>query len=151
MKSLFLSLLTLFFAMLSHAQSKYEPQIFQPGVISKGDYESHGAFSPSGDTLYFIKTSYDLKLSAICVSYHIKGHWSEPQVAPFSGRFMDADPFVTKDGREIYFMSNRPLKDGDIVKDDTDLWKVTRTTEGWSTPINLGPAINSPSDEYYPT
>jgi hypothetical protein len=128
-----------------------EPQIFQPGIISTGDYESHPAFTPSGDTLYFIKCSYDLKISNICVSYKVNGKWTSPQVASFSGKYMDSDPFVTKDGRELYYMSNRPLKEGDPVKDDTDLWKVVWTGSGWSDPINLGPVVNSASDEYYPT
>src|SRR5437868_4834930 len=89
------------------------PQIFQEGVISRGDYESHPTLSPTGDTLYFIKCSYDLKLSAIYVSYKHGGQWSEPQVASFSGKYMDADPFVTRDGKALFFMSNRPMKDGD--------------------------------------
>jgi len=127
------------------------PAIFQPDVISKGDYESHPAFSPTGDTLYFIKTTYDLQVSAICVSYLKNKHWTEPQIAVFSGKYMDADPFVTKDGKSIFFMSNRPLRDGDPVKDDTDIWKVVLTASGWSSPIHLAAPINSNSDEYYPT
>ncbi len=127
------------------------PQIFEPGVISKGDYESHGTFTPSGDTLYFIKCSYDLKISAICVSYKKNGKWTDPEVASFSGKYMDADPFVAKDGQTLYFMSNRPLKDGDPVKDDTDIWKVVMTKNGWSAPIRLDAPINSDQDEYYPT
>src|ERR1700710_1898467 len=92
------------------------PQVFQQGVISRGDYESHPAFSPTGDTLYFIKCSYDLKVSAICVSYKRNNRWTEPEIASFSGKYMDADPFVAKDGKTLYFMSNRPLKEGDPVK-----------------------------------
>lgn len=148
-----ITLLTLFLsAVMCHAQnSNLVPQIFQKGVISKGDYESHPAFTPSGDTLYMIKCTYDLKLSAICVSYKRNGQWTEPEVASFSGKYMDSDPFVTKDGRELYFMSNRPLKEGDPVKDDTDIWKVVMTKNGWSAPIQLDDAVNSKSDEYYPT
>lgn len=127
------------------------PQVFAPGVISKGDYESHAAFTPSGDTVYFIKCSYDLQISAICVSYKRNGKWTAPEVASFSGQYMDSDPFVTKDGRELYYMSNRPLKEGDPVKGDTDLWKVVWTGKGWGEPVNLGPTINSKADEYYPT
>lgn len=127
------------------------PQIFEPGVISTGDYETHATFSPTGDTVYFIKTSYDLKVSAICVSYKRNGKWTNPEVASFSGRYMDADPFVTRDGKTLYYMSNRPLKDSDPVKDDTDIWKVTLGPGGWSTPVRLDAPINSEMDEYYPT
>ena len=149
MKVFFISML--FILAYSFANAQTQPQIFQEGVISKGDYESHPAFSPTGDTLYFIKCSYDLQVSAICVSYLRNGHWSNPEVASFSGKYMDADPFVTKDGKTIYFISNRPLKEGDPVKDNTDIWKVTITSSGWSAPVNPGPPINSDADEYYPT
>ena len=127
------------------------PQIFQEGVISKGDYESHPAFSPGGDTLYFIKCSYDLKLSAIYVSYKQGGQWSEPQIAAFSGKYMDADPFVTRDGKSLFFMSNRPLKDGDAPRDYTDIWKVNITKNGLGKPVRLDAPVNSDKDEYYPT
>jgi hypothetical protein len=152
MKPIVLLFIMLFIATCVKAQNLIPvPQIFQPGIISTGDYESHPAFTPSGDTLYFIKCSYDLKISNICVSYRVNGKWASPQVASFSGIYMDSDPFVTKDGRELYYMSNRPLKKGSPVKDDTDLWKVVRTKNGWSDPINLGPVVNSTYDEYYPT
>lgn len=148
-----LTLLTFLLSIfICHAQNNnLIPQIFQEGIISKGDYESHPAFTPSGDTMYMIKCTYDLKLSAICVSYKKNGQWSEPVIASFSGKYMDSDPFVTKDGKELYFMSNRPLKEGDPVKDDTDIWKVVMTNNGWSDPIRLDNAVNSTSDEYYPT
>ncbi len=139
-------------AIASRAQNNTTvPQIFQEGVISRGDYESHPTFSPGGDTLYFIKCSYDLKLSAIYVSYKHDGQWSEPQVASFSGKYMDADPFVTPDGKTLYFMSNRPLKDGNPVQDYTDIWKVTISKDGLSKPVHLDAPVNSAKDEYYPT
>lgn len=147
--TLCLSIVTV--AVHAQAEKTSTPVIFQPGVISTGDYESHATFSPTGDTVYFIKCSYDLAVSAICVSYKKNGRWTEPEVASFSGKYMDADPFVTKDGKNIYFMSNRPFKDGDTAKADTDIWMSTLTPGGWSTPVNAGTVINSESDEYYPT
>jgi len=101
--------------------------------------------------VYFIKCSYDLKVSAICVSYKRNGKWTDPEVASFSGHYMDADPFVARDGKSLYFMSNRPLKEGDPVKDDTDIWKTSLTATGWSKPIRMDAPVNSELDEYYPT
>lgn len=150
---IYLSVLVLISVNLVSAQTRksIQPQIFQEGIISKGDYESHGAFSPSCDTLYFIKTSNDLKVSAICVSYFRNHKWTEPIVAYFSGKYMDADPFVTNDGQAIYFMSNRPVKGNGPPKSDTDIWKVVLTANGWSQPIHLDAPVNSDADEYYPT
>jgi Tol biopolymer transport system component len=147
-------IITLFFALCFCLTLKGQdsiPQIFQPGVISKGDYESHPAFSPTGDTLYFIKCSYDLKISAICVSHKKNNRWTDAQVASFSGQYMDADPFVAKDGKTLYFMSDRPEKPGAPAKFDTDIFKVTLTANGWGVPERLPAPINSSGDEYYPT
>ncbi len=128
-----------------------KPSIFEEGIISTGDYDTHPAFSPSGDTLYFIKCTYDLGMSTICVSYRKDGKWTKPEVAAFSGRYLDVDPFVTKDGNTIYFSSNRPLNEGDSIKPDWDIWKVERINNAWGKPIHLDTPVNSKEDEYYPT
>lgn len=127
------------------------PEIFGPGVISTGDYETHPAFSPSRDTLYFLKCTADASFYSIAVSYRKNGVWSNPQIAGFSGQYSDADPFVTKDGNTLYFVSNRPVQEGDSAKPDWDIWKVERTKNGWSVPIHLDSTINSPASEYFPT
>jgi len=128
-----------------------EPQIFAEGIICTGDYESHAAFSPSGDTLYFIKSAPDFSTWTICVSYRRNGQWSMPAVAHFSGKYKDADPFFTKDGRTLYFISDRPLTGNGPAKGDMDIWRIDRTATGWSEPIHLDAPVNSDKDEYYPT
>jgi len=128
-----------------------QPQIFGEGVISTGDYDTHPAFSPDGNTLYFLKCTVDILTCTICVSHFENNRWTEPAVAPFSGRYWDVDPFVTKDGKTLYFSSNRPLKEGDPAKADTDIWKVEVTDQGWSSPVRLDSSINSKGSEFYPT
>ncbi len=127
------------------------PKIFAEGIISTGDYETHAAFSPTGDTVFFLKAPPDFSTWTICVSYFRKGRWTDPEVAPFSGKYIDADPFVTKDGNEVYFISNRPVKEGDIARADEDIWKVVKTSTGWSQPIHLDVPVNTDKDEYYPS
>ncbi len=126
------------------------PKIFGEGIISAGDYESHAEFSVTGDTVYFVKSAPDLSKWTICVSYFKNNAWTAPEVASFSGTYWDADPFITKDGKEFYFISNRPLHEGEPAK-DFDIWKMTRTSSGWSAPVRLPDVINSPESEYYPT
>jgi Tol biopolymer transport system component len=127
-----------------------QPSIFGEGVISTGDYESHPAFSVGGDTLYFLKCSADISTWTICVTYHKQGKWTAPEIAPFSGQFKDGDPFITRDGKEFYFISNRAVS-GDSAKADMDIWKMTKMSTGWSKPVRLPEPINSSADEYYPT
>lgn len=47
---------------------------------------------------------------------------------------------VRQDGLEIFFLSNRLPREG-----MTDLWVSTRvnTSDSWSTPVNLGPVVNT--------
>jgi Tol biopolymer transport system component len=129
-----------------------EPRVFAPGVVSTGDFESHLVFAPDGRTVYFLKDAPDFSFWTIVSSTFRKGRWSEPEVAPFSGRYSDADPFVTPDGSHLYFISTRPLDPakGDAPK-DLDIWVVERTPAGWGTPRNLGAPVNSKGAEWFPT
>jgi Tol biopolymer transport system component len=141
----------LLFGLTPQSSAQTQPRIFAEGVISTGDHESHPAFSPDGRMLMFVKMAPDLSKWTLFVSYDSNNGWSEPEIAPFSGQYWDADPFFTKDGKALYFISNRPAKPGDPPKPDFDIWKVAREESGWSDPVQLPPPINSESSEYYPT
>ena len=62
--------------------------------------------------------------------------------------FADERPNVRKDGREIFFNSNRPGSVG-----LHDLWVATRTStqEPWDPPTNLGSVVNSTANEFRPS
>jgi Tol biopolymer transport system component len=126
-----------------------EPVVFAPGVISTGDYESHPAFTPDGTTLYYLKDTPDFSFWTIVVSHFKNGTWSTPEVAPFSGQYADADPFITSDGSKMYFISNRPVNGKS--KEDLDIWMMEKSGDGWSEPKNLGEPVNSTGNEWYPT
>lgn len=126
-----------------------EPTIFAEGVVSTGDFDSHPAFAPDGRTLYFLRSTPNFNLWTILVSRFEKGRWRTPEVAPFSGQYSDADPFITADGSRFYFISNRPA--AGKPKPDLDIWVMEKTAAGWGEPKNLGAPVNSPGSEWYPT
>jgi len=126
-----------------------EPTIFAEGVISTGDFDSHPAFTADGKTLYFVRSTPTFNLWTILVSRFEKGRWSTPEIAPFSGQYSDADPFIPADGSRFYFISNRPV--GKKSKPDLDIWVMEKTGAGWGQPNNLGAAVNSPGSEWFPT
>jgi Tol biopolymer transport system component len=126
-----------------------EPVLFAPDVISTGDFESHAAFTPDGSTVYFVKSDPDFTRWTICESQFAAGRWSEPRVAPFSGSYRDSDPFITRDGEHLYFISDRPA-DGK-AKADMDIWVMDRTPQGWSAPRNPGAPVNSGESEWHPS
>lgn len=60
----------------------------------------------------------------------------------------DTMPNVSKDGREIVLASNRPGGEGSF-----DVWRSTRDSvhDAWSSPANLGPAVNTAAGETRPS
>jgi hypothetical protein len=65
-------------------------------------------------------------------------------VSELSSPQSDRRPTIRFDGLEIIFFSNRPGTLG-----GADLWASTRETvfDSWSVPVNLGPVVNSTSNE----
>jgi outer membrane protein OmpA-like peptidoglycan-associated protein len=57
-------------------------------------------------------------------------------------------PCPTEDGMKIIFASDMPNGLGGM-----DLWmsEYNKKEDAWSTPVNLGPGINTPGDELFPT
>src|SRR5215813_12474754 len=135
-------------------KSAPQPTVFQPNVISTGDYECDPEFTPDGHTLYFVKSTPDANFWTIVVSSFANGRWSEPQVAPFSGRYSDADQFITADGRQMFFISRRPVSP-DVspnAEGKLDIWVMDKLANGeWAAPRNLGRPVNSEGSEFFPT
>jgi Tol biopolymer transport system component len=126
------------------------PTVFAPGEISTGDFESHPAFTPDGSELFFLKSNAAFTSWTIVSSRFEGGRWTTPSVAPFSGQYNDADPFIAADGRRMYFISNRVRSPAD-ERTDMDIWYMDRTATGWGPPINPGSPVNSPAAEWFPT
>ncbi|MFC3651252.1 TolB family protein [Dyella humi] len=132
------------------------PQVFAPGVISGPAGEACPAFTPDGNTVYF-----DVG-SMILVSHRERGSWSKPEIAPFSGQWLDHDPTMSPDGSYMVFVSNRPVKAGAEALGATingtfyparggHLWRVDRKGDGWGTPVHLPDAVNASDRTYAPS
>lgn len=155
-----LSVLTLFAQKFDNkmpyfsGKSVSEPTIFAPGIISTGDYEGAQEFSPDGRTLYYLKLTPDFNFWTLVFSRFENGKWTAPTVAPFSGKYSDADPFITADGRRMFFVSRRPV-DAEIspnASNRTDIYTVEKLPNGeWDEPKNLGKPVNSQGSEFFPT
>src|SRR5919112_1738953 len=120
-----------------------EPAIFGSGVISTADFDSHPAFTPDGKTLYFLRSSPTFNFWTIVESHFENNHWSTPEVLPISGQYRDADPFITRDGKRFYFISDRP-KDANATGRSLDIWFMERSGNGWAPPQNVGEPVNTP-------
>ena len=120
------------------------PSLFAPNIISSPDDEFGCSFTPDGKSCYFsMKSPSTISNSVlvICVSSFKDGHWTEPEVAPFSGHYKDFNPSISPDGSKLFFVSNRPV-DGK-KRPDLDIWVVEKTDNGWGEPKNIGAPVNS--------
>ena len=75
--------------------------------------------------------------------------WATPENLGPTINTSDGDnmPWITPDGLELYFISNRPGGYGAV-----DIWVATRasTNDEWEEPVNLGPVVNSMVDDCWP-
>jgi len=121
------------------------PEIFGPGVFSTGAWDFFVAFTPDQRTAYLCRANGDFSYYTILETRLRNGRWSEPRVAPFSGRWSDADPHVSPDGNRLFFISNRPAS-GDEPRPEYDIWVVDRSTGGdWGDPRRLDAPVNRDS------
>ncbi len=125
-----------------------EPQLVEPGRISTGADESHPSFSADGRTMWFLRNTPDFLHWTVMETQWRQGRWQAPHVAAFSGRWDDAYVFATRDGQQLYFISNRPV-DGHAHA-DTDLWVMHRSADRWSPPRRIA-ELSSDGYEWFPT
>ncbi|MDQ3192325.1 MAG: hypothetical protein M3Q58_12095 [Bacteroidota bacterium] len=83
------------------------------------------------------------------IYYSVKtgSEWSKPERVSFdNGEFNFSFPFISADGKTLYFSSDMPGGFGKM-----DIYRIERTGENqWGNPVNLGPEINTGQDEIYP-
>jgi len=122
--------------------------LFAEDIVSTRNNERDMTISPDGTEIYF--TVSGPSKHTIVYTKRVAESWSPIKTAPFSGNYSDLEASFSPDGSRIYFASNRPLDSTGEIK-DFDIWYVEREGRGWSEPVNIGPAINTESNQYYPS
>ncbi|MDR0941225.1 MAG: OmpA family protein [Bacteroidales bacterium] len=109
------------------------------------------AASPDGTTVYYTICKMEQGKNIGCQIYTSLlrgGVWTSPQrVDIVADSISVGHPSISADGLELYFASR--MKGG---IGGSDIWKVQRISESapWGSPVNLGPEINTESDEDFP-
>ena len=77
-----------------------------------------------------------------------RGGWTNPRLLNVNtSRSWDSTPYLSKDGKTLYFASNRSKGYG-----GTDIYKANVNRRGrWINIQNLGPEINTPGNELFPS
>lgn len=132
---------------IDSALPELTPKVFAPNFISKEEYEFGSVFNADFTEFYY---GVDVgNRSEIRYSKRVGEEWSKPEIILSHENYGYNDPFLSPDENRLYFISQRPLKEGDKAKDDHDIWYAERTENGWSEPINAGTNINTNKPEYY--
>ncbi len=103
---------------------------------------SYACISPDGGNIYFTRGN------DIWTSTYDGHEWTPAEIlpSPVNDPFAsDRAPFLTADGRRLYFASNRHEGHGSY-----DLWVVRRNGTAWDSLANLGPAVNTVKSETHP-
>ena len=114
--------ITLALAAMSQTAIAQKPSAFK----TASDNHLGLTFSPDGSMAFWVAWNGTWGSNAasqrvIYMSRQQHGVWSKPTPAPFSQIFSDDDPFVSPDGRWLYFVSERPANEDD-EKIDADIW-----------------------------
>ena len=125
-------------------------KLFAADIISNGLSNRDFAISPNGEEIFFTIQQPKFLSSTIVYMHKIKGRWSAPETAPFSGTYRDLEAAFAADGNTIYFSSDRPVDANDSIN-DFDLWKVQKRNGAWQQPEHLGFTVNTAKDEFYPS
>ena len=124
-------------------------------------HEGPITMSGDGKTAYFASESYkdnitaskdkkaNAKYSQVYLYSALKNgdSWGSISSLPFNDKsFSNSNPSLSKDGKTLYFSSNRPGSIG-----GTDIWKVMVNADGtFGEPQNLGAKVNTEGNESFP-
>jgi Tol biopolymer transport system component len=142
------------------ALGQSSPTMFAPDVVSTDLMETTATFTPDGKTVFFTRSDNRFMDNTIMYSELKNGKWSQPNVAPFSGEWRDSEPYVTRDGKRIFFVSNRPAAPGGapVIAESNgrkfpgaNVWYVEKTSTGWSEAKRVEGPVNDTAEIYNPS
>jgi len=135
--------------------------ISEPVPLSSVNTQHHDgpiAITTDGSTMYFASESYregeaekgkGQKLSLIYLYKTTKkdGKWGDAVMLPFNNKAFNTNhPSISKDGKWLYFSSNRKGSLG-----GADIWKVEiKGSNTYGEPVNLGKKVNTEGNEGFP-
>lgn len=130
-----------------------KPEKFSNAIFDEERNEGTPAFSPDGKTMIYSRGNTGKRKDFspdmdLYISRYLNGTgWTEPSyVSASDSASWDGSPAFSRDGKTIYFSSNRPGGLGGI-----DIYRVNMDASGrFGNPVNLGKEINTAGDEMFP-
>jgi peptidoglycan-associated lipoprotein len=120
-------------------------------MINTASDEGAATVSASGNLMIFTRCRFDKSKdmgAELFAANQSRGDWSEPTLIELVGdSLIAAQPALSEDGTTLYFVSDRPGGYG-----GKDIWMAKEKGSGiYEKPENLGPEINTPGDEMFPS
>ncbi|MFA5006586.1 MAG: hypothetical protein WC509_03855 [Candidatus Izemoplasmatales bacterium] len=113
------------------------PEIFAPGFIStETNFEFAGTFSPDYRYYFFTRRAPE-GANRIFYSEYIDGQWSHAELSPISEDVDEFEPFITPDGKMVYFGSMRDNRS------DYAIYQSEFANGAWQTPTYCDNGLNS--------
>jgi len=145
-------LLVLFCYAPDAAKPTPQPEMIGEGVVSTSGDEFGGSLTADGNTIYFTRSVPAHYIYSLCASHFVNGHWTTPEILPFSGHDRDSDPVLSPDGQHMYWVSDRAVCTkgaGCVDRHNFDIYEATLANGQWGQPERLPEPINSPGTEYF--
>ncbi len=121
------------------------PEIFAPGILIHVHWpHTRLLFTEDGTEVFWSAASFYGNQERIWFMKQENGRWQPPQIAPFSipGPHIDGGPFLSPDGKRLYFQSTRPMENN-VKPKAPGFWYVERQEKGWSKPKHVSLPINA--------
>ena len=118
------------------------PVQFAPEIFGN-EFHANLVFSPDGSSVYWS----EMEGSQIQFMERRADGWTLPHTVPFALPAGTGEPMLAPDGETLFFVSSEPIE-GD---DGENIWRVTRTANGWSEPEPIGSGVNSHSLHWTPS
>lgn len=126
---------------------RLKPELFEPGIISTGEFEYGSSLSEDENTFAFVKAIRGFERSVLVYSNKENGKWSRPEVFPFSGKWHDTNPYF-QGNDTLYFTSRRPTDEEGVT--GSNLWVSVRIDGQFQEP-ELLKSFNDQHSVIYPT
>jgi Tol biopolymer transport system component len=126
----------------------WSPPVNAGPPLNSAYFDGHVTITGDGSTLYFIsRRPGGYGYTDIWVSSWTGSSWDDPTNlgATINTSAWEVSPFISHDGRTLYFCSGRAGGYG-----HQDIYRSEWTGNGWSEPHNLGPGINTDQEENGP-
>lgn len=129
-----------------------KPKAIKNKTINTSFFDGSPTLTADGNTMYFVSEKNANKSeSDIYVVEKVGRKWgvAKPLPSTINSKGRETTPYITPDGRYLFFSSN-----GLVGMGDYDVYVVENTGSGWGEPKNLGAKINTVNNDthfkYYP-